>query len=72
MASNHQSPHLPETGFIRLNQILQFIPVGKSTWFEGMKSGRFPQGIKIGPKTTVWRCEVIRQLIDDLSNGVEY
>ncbi len=44
------------------------IPVGKSTWWEGVKSGRFPQPIKLGPRITVWREEDIEAL---LANGTE-
>jgi len=44
------------------------IPVGKSTWWEGVKSGRFPQPIKLGPRITVWREEDIDAL---LTNGAE-
>lgn len=61
---------LPETGFVRLKQIIgpnRPIPVSKSTWWEGVRSGRFPQPMKLGPRTTVWRVEDIRELIE---NGV--
>lgn len=61
---------IPETGFLRLPQVLQIIPIGKSTWWAGIQSGRFPKGIKLGPRTTAWRCEDIRQLLDDLSDEV--
>ncbi len=44
------------------------IPIGKSTWWEGVKSGRFPQPIKLGPRITVWREEDIEAL---LANGIE-
>ncbi|MFN0264840.1 helix-turn-helix transcriptional regulator [Tepidamorphus sp. 3E244] len=57
---------LPETGFVRLKQIIgpnQPIPVSKSTWWAGVKSGRFPQPVKLGPRTTAWRVEDIRRLI---------
>lgn len=55
---------LPETGFLRLHQVLQFIPVGKSTWWAGVKSGRYPKPVKhLGPRITAWRVEDIRQLI---------
>lgn len=60
---------LPKAGFVRLRQIISPagpIPVGKTTWWAGVRSGRFPQPIKIGPLTTVWRVEDIRQLIHDL------
>jgi predicted DNA-binding transcriptional regulator AlpA len=59
--------HFPQTGFIRLSQILAPkgpIPVGRSTWWAGVKSGRFPKPIKLGPRITVWRVEDIRALIE--------
>ena len=61
----------PETGFVRLNSILGPegpIPVGKSTWWAGVKSGRFPESVKLGPRTTAWRVKDIRSLID---KGIE-
>ncbi len=57
----------PTTGFVRLNQILAPvgpIPVSKSSWWAGVKEGRFPQPQKLGPRTTVWRVEDIRALYD--------
>jgi predicted DNA-binding transcriptional regulator AlpA len=55
---------LPETGFLRLKQILELVPVSKSTWWLGVKTGRFPRQIKIGPNTSCWRVEDIRALIE--------
>jgi len=40
---------------IRLRQVLELIPVAPSTWWLGVKEGRFPQPIKLGPRTTAWR-----------------
>jgi predicted DNA-binding transcriptional regulator AlpA len=54
---------LPDTGFIHLSQILKLIPIGKSTWWAGVKSGKFPKAIKLGERTTAWRVEEIRNLI---------
>lgn len=64
---------LPVTGYLRLSQILgnpkgnpptpPIIPIGKSSWWEGVKTGRFPKPIKLGPRTTVWRVEDIIALI---------
>jgi prophage regulatory protein len=55
---------LPETGFVRLSTILKIIPVGKSTWWVGVKSGRFPKPVKLGERITAWRAEDIRTLIE--------
>lgn len=58
---------LPETGFIRLPAVLNLVPVSRSTWWAGVSSGRFPKSYKLGPKTTAWKAEDIRQLIADLT-----
>jgi prophage regulatory protein len=58
----------PLTGFVRLSQILAPsgpIPVYKSTWWKGVKDGRFPQAQKLGPRTTVWKAVDIRVLFED-------
>ena len=66
---------IPETGFLRLHQIIgnakanppipPLIPIGKSTWWEGVQSGRFPKPVKLGPRITLWRTEDIQKLITD-------
>ena len=56
-------PTLPVAGFMRLPQVLQVIPVGRSTWWAGVRSGRFPQPVKLGPRTTAWRVDDIREFV---------
>lgn len=58
---------MPETGFVRLPTVLKLIPVSKSTWWAGVKTGRFPRPVKLGPRMTVWRVEDIQELIDKAS-----
>lgn len=61
--------NFPTTGFLRLSGILAPkgpIPVSKSTWWEGVKTGRFPKPVKLGPRTTAWRVDDIRALIEKL------
>lgn len=66
---------IPEKGFLRLAQIIgnpkatppvpAIIPVSKSTWWQGVKDGRYPQPVRsLGQRITVWRAEDIRTLID--------
>lgn len=64
LTMNLTRPVLPETGFVRLPQILSLIPISRSAWWAGIREGKFPQGIKLGSKTTVWRVEDIRNLIE--------
>ena len=64
---------LPETGYLRLSQIVgnpraataipPIIPISKSTWWAGVRSGRYPSPVKLGPRITVWRVEDIRKLL---------
>ena len=64
----HNPAYLPHTGYVRIKTLLQFIPVGKTTWWEGVKTGRFPKPVKLGARITVWRAEDIRKLIN---NGID-
>ncbi|MDP6263816.1 MAG: hypothetical protein QGI68_20650 [Pseudomonadales bacterium] len=71
---------LPETGYVRLSQIIgnkkakppipPIIPVGKSTWWSGVASGRYPQPVRtISERITAWRVEDIRSLIKQFSDS---
>ena len=56
---------LPETGYLRLPQVLAIIPVSKSTWWSGVRSGRYPAPTRaLGERITAWRAEDIRALIE--------
>ena len=60
------NPIFPATGFLRLPQVLAIFPIGKTTWWEGCRTGRFPKPVKLGPRTTVWRAEDIAALVQRL------
>jgi prophage regulatory protein len=58
----------PLEALLRLKSVigpLGPIPVSKSTWWEGVRSGRFPKPVKLGPRTTVWRRADVQLLIDN-------
>ncbi|PPU87171.1 transcriptional regulator [Xanthomonas populi] len=40
------------------------IPVSRSTWYAGVRAGRYPQPVKLGERCTAWRVEEIRALIE--------
>lgn len=65
-------PDLPATGVVRLKDIVgpgRPIPVSKSTWWAGVRSGRYPAPVKLGPSITAWRVEDIRALIEHGGEG---
>lgn len=68
---------LPETGYLRLRDIIgrpatnddpgipALVPVCASTWWAGVRSGRYPQPTRaLGARITAWRVEDIRRLIE--------
>jgi prophage regulatory protein len=72
---------LPETGYVRLKQIVgnakanppipALFPVGTSTWWAGVRDGRYPRSVKLSPRVTAWRIEDIRHLIEATSNAAK-
>ena len=75
-ANNTRLCQVPEIGFLREKQLLgdkkatppipPIIPVGKTAWWAGIKSGKFPQPVKLGPRTTAWRADDIRAMVAEL------
>lgn len=55
---------LPSTGYVRLPTILKVYPVSRSTWWAGVKSGRYPAGVKLSPRVTAWHVDAITALIE--------
>jgi prophage regulatory protein len=53
---------------LRLRQVLEIVPVSRSTWFAGIRSGRFPRPISLGPRISAWRFRDIQKI---LQNGVD-
>ncbi|MBV8135351.1 MAG: AlpA family phage regulatory protein [Deltaproteobacteria bacterium] len=49
---------------LRLPQVLSLVPVSKSTWWNGVRSGRFPKPVKLSERTTCWRASEIFALIE--------
>lgn len=66
--------NLREDGFLRIDHIVgnpkanppipPLIPVGKSTWWAGVKSGKYPPSVKISVRTTAWRVSDIKKLME--------
>ena len=71
METNNKLIIIPETGFLRLPQVLQFIPFSKSNLWARVRDGSFPAPVKLGPRVTAWRVADIRALIERLSKQGE-
>jgi prophage regulatory protein len=40
---------------LRLPQVLSIIPISRSSWWKGVKSGLYPPAVRLGKRTTAWR-----------------
>jgi len=79
VTSAYSGGELPATGFLRLRQIIgrkptkttpgipAIVPVGASTWWAGVRSGRYPKPVKLSERITAWRVEDIRGLIEGVT-----
>jgi predicted DNA-binding transcriptional regulator AlpA len=65
------TPDLSENALLRLSQVLALVPVSRSTWWAGCKTGRFPKSVKLGPRTTAWRASDIAALLETISGKKE-
>jgi predicted DNA-binding transcriptional regulator AlpA len=63
--------NISTTGFLRLPQVLEIVPVSRSSWWAGCKTGRYPKPVKIGPRTTAWKAADIAALVERLGNKEE-
>jgi predicted DNA-binding transcriptional regulator AlpA len=54
----------PVSGFLRLDQVLQLIPVSKATWWNGCKSGIFPKPYKLSTRITAWKVSDIQNCLE--------
>ena len=59
--------NIPKNALLRLPQVLALIPVSRSAWWAGCKSGRYPKPVKLGPRTTAWRAADIAALLEKLT-----
>lgn len=69
MSKTTPALNVPSVGFMRLSQVLKIIPVGKTLWYAGVKEGRFPQPVKLGPRTAAYRVQDITALIERLGQN---
>lgn len=56
-------------GFLRLPQVLEILPISKSTWWKGIQEGRFPKPVKLTERTSAWLLDDIEVLCDKLASS---
>jgi predicted DNA-binding transcriptional regulator AlpA len=67
---NRSEGELSAVRLLRLPQVLQYFPVSRSAWWAGVKEGRYPEPLRIGPRCVAWRLEDVLALIDSCGSAV--
>ncbi|WP_395701012.1 helix-turn-helix transcriptional regulator [Aquabacterium sp.] len=49
-------------GLIRLPKVLELFPVGRSTWYAGVKAGKYPPSVRVSERCVAWRTQDILEL----------
>lgn len=54
---------LPDSAFVRLNQLLStgLVPFSAATTWRRVRAGTFPKPVRISPQVTAWRVGQIRE-----------
>jgi len=52
--------------FMRLPAILKILPIASSSWWRGVKSGKYPAPVKLSKNATAWRAEDICNLLEQI------
>ena len=56
---------------LRIHQVLERIPVSKTTWYDGIRKGRYPAPVRLTPRTSAWLESDIDGLIERLCQDME-
>lgn len=64
LAATRAAALLAGDGLLRLPEVLAVFPVSPSTWWQGVRDGRFPASVKVGARCTCWRAADVRALIE--------
>lgn len=55
-----------EIALWRLPTVLAHVPVSRSGWWAGVKSGRYPKPVRLSARCVAWRASDIRALVQSL------
>lgn len=69
MNHNNTNPGEQWSGFMKIKTVLRLIPVSKSTWYTGIKSGKYPAQIHPSAGSSAWIASDIQALIQQIAKG---
>lgn len=55
--------------FLRITSIVEpdgLFQISRSAWYKGVKEGRYPAPLKLGPRTSVWSTPSLQALLTEI------
>ncbi|MBE0435643.1 MAG: AlpA family phage regulatory protein [Methylomicrobium sp.] len=66
--ANLNLTQIPDDALLRRSQFIpSIIPICPTSWYLGVKSGRYPAPVRLGPRSVAWRASDIKKLVQ---NGI--
>jgi predicted DNA-binding transcriptional regulator AlpA len=59
---------MTEQNLLKLRDVLKMFPVSKTTWYAGIRDGRYPKSVKIGKKAVAWLKQDIEKCIENIKS----
>lgn len=56
-----------QRNLLRLKEVLALYPISRTSWYDGVKMGLYPQPVRLGKKTVAWRASEIEAAINQLN-----
>ena len=66
---NKNKSLVSQESLLRLPEVLALIPVSRSSWYLGIKSGKYPSSVKLGLRMTAWKRTEIEKLIHSFKDN---
>lgn len=68
-----KTTNLPNAGLVRIHQIIGdrrtgapgVLPISRTTFYDRIKQGIYPEPIKLGSRIAMWRVEDVRRMIGE-------
>ena len=64
------TPHIPpRERLLRIRDVLQRLPISRTSLYDGIKLGLYPAPVQVGKRTVAWRESEINELINNFRRG---
>lgn len=62
----HPLPTDSTFALMKLPQVLEHMQVSRSNWLEGVRTGRYPEPVRLSERRVAWRIADLKAFVDSL------